>query len=748
MSEIATPQSDSSITQERLSPIEFLMSIPLGLLIILFLGGELSFWEWQRDILPLSRSVSISLLAAFTLLLFIFKPPSSRRLALVFGVTLMLLFFSGWLTKPYSLLQGPMIRGEIILFSLFMFSLWKHRVATLWIALPLSFLTLTFWFFESADGRLLFSDDNPTFLYRLMLLKENFPMIPFYNPLWNAGIDARDFFATGALNIFFLMSPLIYLIDILTSYNSIIALLLFFILPLLTFFSCRLLSLPALTGLLAATLAATSSLMWYRWALQFGTLGFITSTTLLPLVFALGIRFLSDTPVTRRTACLTVIVVTLSLLWTPAGIACLPLIGISALCIKKLLRQRSFLPTTLLLIAINLPWISLFWAVSNVGSFLDEDSSRKGYAQVYSEQDTGKARTGTPESSASTFKHKKEKVSSSKALKNLREVANSAQPLILIFTIPGIFLMSGMARIVSGLTLLWLIVLGSIGPMIKPQLELDRMLVIGVFLASTPAAHALNMLYRFKRRSAIGSLAFGFILAGVFSVGSIIKNRTLVPVTFKSQEVDKIVHVVGEYSGEARVLFSGFMLHDFSGGHLAPLPLLSETPIVASSPVHNLWQYKQVFPKEFLTRGDDGIKEYLDLMNISLIFAHEKMWKKYFRSRPQLYTPLRRIGKFGVFTRNDFSSSYFLEGSGRIHSQTSSAVTLSLNSSDAVVKFNYLPFMTASSCEVAPVQVSDTITFTQLSKCPVNEIITLQSVSPFERWKQAYLRPHGGKKEW
>lgn len=743
-------QSPLKLFWEGQSPIDVLLSGSLGLLLLLFLGGDLSFWEWRIQLLAVPRTSGLIGLGLLSLLLVTAVRPSRRRLELTFGGILVLLFFSGWLTKPYSLLQGPSIRGEILLFTLLMFSLWKHRSILLWLSLPFTVVALTLWFLDSAHGRLLFSDDNPTFLYRLLLLKENFPHIPFYNPLWNGGIDARDFFATGALNVFLLFSPLIYLLELTSSYNALIILLLFFVLPGATFSSCRILRLPSLTGCIAAILATSSSLLWYRWALQFGTLGFITSTALLPLVLALGVRFLSDTPVQKRTAFFTIAVVTLTLLWTPAGIACFPLIATSLFCMRRLLRQRTFIPTVLILIAVNLPWISLFWAVSNVGSFLDSSHTRKGYAELYTGEDSGTkseklARPTVQTKVAPVFKHKKRDVSTSEVLKNLREIANSAQPLIWIFAIPGILLMSGFGRIVSGLTLSWLILLGSVGPMVKPQLELDRMLVIGVFLACTPAAYALTSLYRSEKRSLIGSLAFGFLIAGIFSVGAVMKNRTLVPVAYQSPQVDEIVSLVKGHAGEGRVLFSGFMLHDFSGGHVAPLPLLSGIPIVASSPVHNLWRYQQVFPEEFLEREEAGIEEYLDLMNVTVIFAHERSWKKFFRSRPHLYTPIKKIEKFQSFQRRAFSPSYFLTGTGSIHSQSSSEVVFSLQSPNATLKFNYLPFMRVDTCDVTPVRVSESITFTQLSGCAVGQPLTLHSVTPLERWQQAYLsRTVGG----
>jgi len=65
-------------------------------------------------------------------------------------------------------------------------------------------------FISYADGRLLFSDDHPSFLYRLQLLMDEFPSIPFYNTEWNAGYSAREFFPSGVLNVFFLSAPILY----------------------------------------------------------------------------------------------------------------------------------------------------------------------------------------------------------------------------------------------------------------------------------------------------------------------------------------------------------------------------------------------------------------------------------------------------------------------------------------------------------------------------------------------------------
>ena len=75
-------------------------------------------------------------------------------------------------------------------------------------------------FLKFAGGRLLFCDDHPSFLYRLQLLREHFPNIPLYDANWNAGHNAREFFATGVLNVFLLCAPFIYTFFDISGYHG------------------------------------------------------------------------------------------------------------------------------------------------------------------------------------------------------------------------------------------------------------------------------------------------------------------------------------------------------------------------------------------------------------------------------------------------------------------------------------------------------------------------------------------------
>lgn len=717
----------------------------IGLLLLLLLGGELSFWNFTNALQLASRSTIILLLLFTSGVTLFFTRPTSKELPELLAATLLLLFFSGWLTRPFGLLQGPSIRGEILLFALLATLTWKWQRWLLPTALLICHGLLFLWFFQSADGRMLFSDDNPTFFYRLLLLKEHFPNIPFYNPLWNGGIDARDFFATGVLNTFLLFSPLIYTFEVHSIYNLLVALLLFGVVPLSTFAASRIFGLSSRGGLLASILATSSSLLWYRWALQFGTMGFVTSTALLPLTLALGYRYFEHERISALQALATITVVSLYLLWSPAGIACIPLIFLGVIFIRKLLRQRWWIPSVLLLICIHLPWISLFWSVSTVGNFLVSEEERSSYVAAYSEETRPEVEEKEVElQKPKAYKHKKEAISLKNALKHLQEALHSAQPLVWVFAISGILLLSGMARLILASTLIWLLAVGSFGPMIKPQLEFDRFLVMALLVGSIPAGKALSLLFNTEHPRLLASLAIGFLFAGVWSVGGLLKNRSVVPIHYQPEEVQEVVQLTKEHAKGGRVLFSGFVLHDFGGGHIAPLPVLSQQPIIASNPVHKLWKYQQVFPKEFMQKGDSGIDEYLDLMNVSLVFAHERKWREYFRKREDLFTEIGRAGKFVAFERKYFPRSYFFKGSGEIINQSTNEVKFQLSSPSAVLRFQYFPFLEVDGCEtIRPVPISASITFTAVSSCKADEPLSLHSVSPYKRWKLAYISKGG-----
>jgi hypothetical protein len=202
----------------------------------------------------------------------------------------------------------------------------------------------------------------------------------------------------------------------------------------------------------------------------------------------------------------------------------------------------------------------------------------------------------------------------------------------------------------------------------------------------------------------------------------------------RSSNFDILAQVLSENTGNGRALFSGFILHEFDGSHIAPLPRLSKVPIMASSPVHNLWWYTDVIPEVYRKQGPAGIEEYLDLYNVTLTVAREQVWKDYFRQSSFRYDEIAIVGKFVVFKRNNAPESYFYKGSGKIITQNAEGFILRTNTDHAVLRFNYYPFLSVDNCSsIKPYRISDSVTFIELSSCSTERPVEVKSVSGLKR---------------
>lgn len=714
----------------------YLLSLGVALSLYGLLAKSVSFWSSDYLISKNGTALGFWTGVVLSLIAIIFVKGNFKHIELKvsgFASTLLIVFFSDWLLRGYNLLQGPLIRGEIILFFivslLLLVRFYKASLTVIAIAAP---LLLTFWFFQTSRGELLFTDDHATFLYRLYLLKENFPFIPFFNPQWNGGIDARDFFATGTLNIFSIFAPLIYTFNLEKAYNVIIAILLFGLLPLSSFFAAKYENLPKPAPAIAAVLALSSSLLWYRWTLRYGTLGFATTAVLMPFNLALISKILDPGRELKvKDVILAFFSISLMLMWTPSGLALSPTILIGAFAIRRLLKKPYILKLVLALIIFNLPWVMLFWSASNVSTFLQHEKPLEMITQDRTTDDYKRTKEDKIETHKISKKLEQAGLNLPVSVKILREWAVSTNPLLLFLVLPGILLLRPYSRFVYGAVLGWLIVLGSILVPLKPQLELDRMLVLFAICAVAPVSMAIYKLLTQAKNSwachALAAVTLSFLLSGFVSTGAIVKNRSIVPYFFMQARPKAAIAAIKDNVKEGRLLFSGFMLHHLGSAHLAPLPYFTGVPMIASSHVHNLWEYKQVFPHSFISREPEGIFEYLDLYNVSTVIAHEKRWRKFFSKYPDRFELKWQDGPFRLYKVKNFTDNYFIEGRGKLIDQSTNSITLKLATTDAVLKFNYFPFLKSSACNIKPKTVAEELVFIKLSDCPKDTVIEIKS---------------------
>lgn len=755
-----------------------LLCTGVALVVIGLLGGQLHWWSDSGLILvPSGRYLVLPGILAITLAIIRRQPPSHssvssrreemRESALLTGqVGLLVALFTDWLYNPYSYFQSPSIRGEVFLLGLIALFLAKRFQERVLVALlPIALILLHVTFHDAANGEVLFSDDHATFQYRMMLLKDMFPNMPFYYPLWDGGMDARFFFATGALNIFLLFSPLWYLFPVTEVYNIAISSLAFLITPLSVLLAARLLKFSWPSASVAALISLSPTLAWYRWVFKYGTLGFATSLALMPLNFALIVRLLDRGHSIRYWEAIgTIVSITLMLFWSPSGLAFLPLGVIGLLRIRTLLKKR-YIPIILVaLIGLNLPWVLVFWKVSQVSSFLTQENAPDRTAKPVLKQNRlrSKIAPGSEEATFSEektshvtpfsslepeeirsnvrrrFRHRDGDINLRESLRLLRETFLNANPLLLFLGLPGLLFLPRSVGLLMGTMLLWTVSFGTILVPVKPQLELDRFTLMTLSLLSLPTGLALTQIW--KQISVICTagkhLLFlpvaGFVLSGPLIAAGILQNRTLEQFSFTDDAVSDITRLIRELPGRGRILFSGCVTHELNG-HLAPLAPWTDKPLIASSPLHNLWWYQESIPAEFLARGDEGIDEYLNTFDVHAVFAHHPKWRRYFESRPADFQRVGDAGQFRMYERLNYQPNRFLSGSGKLIEERTDRVLFQLDSGDAVLKYRYFPFLQVPGCNLFPYKVSPTVRLVGIQGCLTGVPLTLQSVNPLTR---------------
>jgi hypothetical protein len=723
-------------------------------------------------VLPAGSYVCIlaALLAATGFLLSRFFGSPLRLHLPAWSCGLFFVFLSDWLCRNYSYFQAPSVRGEIFLLSLLGLFLLRRNTLSFFCWWLVAAAVVLFWsLLVESGGAVIFSDDHASVFYRLFLLQKHFPAIPMYNPMWNAGYDARDFFSTGILNLYFLSWPLLKFFALEQVYNIIIGGVLFVLLPLSLWFASRLLGADRLAAALSAILSLTTSLVWYRWSLKYGSMGFVTSTALLPLVVASGLRVLDERHNLRGIEAVGfVLIFTLMLFWSLTAVAVLPMFVPALLHLKPLLRGRFRKGIVLALLLINLPWIVVWLKVANVFHFVMHPAA--GAPSIAAESDAGSVRedSGTETVVSPAKEHRKHDrrrgargthtIQRDKILDLLRNFTVNANVVLLFFGIPGILLLDRFrSRTVWCLLAGWLLLLSTIISQLKPQLELERMLVVLSVLLCVPAGRALRKFFvdvagdggvgrlpffsgrnleQGTRRIVVNGLAAltsGFVLAGPLCAVGIVRNRSLEVYSFADATVSDMSDAIRRFGGSGRTVYSGFVLHELDHGHLAPLAYYTGRPLVASSPVHNTWWYTDVIPDYYRDAGAEGVERFLDLMNATSVMAHEPFWREYFASRPAKYRLVWEGGRFKMFVRTAYNDGYFLQGSGEIVEQKTDGVRLRVDSGSAVIKFNYLPFLRASACTLSPASQPGGIEFIRLSDCPVGQIVDISAQSGFSR---------------
>lgn len=682
-----------------MQPGSFLISLCIGLLSAAILFGALAIGSIV--LLPVFAAYAIS-----AIVLIYFK----RRLSLetLLDARGWIVIFSAYLVSDFSLRQYSFWQGSFrlieicgaLLLTLILFKYLRSSFSFCVVALATLGAALSF--ITYCGSNLIFSDDHATFYYRLWLLKNNGFSLPFFFPMWNGGIDARDFFPTGAHGVFILFAPLIYLARLDWAYNIIVATLVF-VLPgcctgLAAWFNCR----SFKSSCLAVTLGCASSLFWYRWGLSYGTLGFLCSISFIPLALSLASNLINQIVVGKAQADFRSITLfcscfSFAIIWPLATITFIPAIVFATLNFGKLVQQRLIRFGFAALVVIHLPWMIVFARSSHVASYISAPVNPSPTAPIDPRLKSVADNKFAPISA-------------------MRVAFAPLNPLIGFFMIPALITAWCRRRRLEVISFAWLITLGAGVAHWYPQLELDRMFLVAT-LVVTPliAAWLVDVIERMDRVFALFPLA-ACLLVPITSYRAA-NNHTPERFFIRAQYVEQIAEFVRKNANNGRALMTGFSLHELSYGHLAPLALMSGVPFIANSYVHDQWQRADVIPRKLKNSGIQGVEKYLELYNVSLLLAHDHAWQKWLNQYPEQFRLLETIGPFEIFSYKKFSNNYFEQGSGTIIEQGQNGVKLTLSTPSAVIKFKYNQFLISNQCQLEPIEVISGDNFIQLRNC-------------------------------
>jgi len=331
-------------------------------------------------------------------------------------------------------------------------------------------------------------------------------------------------------------------------------------------------------------------------------------------------------------------------------------------------------------------------------------------------------------------KMEKEKVSVTliKAEKKFSELITKFNPLLLFLGIAGLFVMKDrrLAKLFFT-TLVWLFILSAFGDSFKPQLELRRMGLIAAVLLIIPASFCVQHFFEVlgKKdlnplfRKVFTSLLIASLVIVPVNAGAIYSNQSDIKFQYASSEVFELTDALKNNNSGGRVLFLGFILHELGesgvehqdGGHIAPLVTWTNRELYSSHFFHARWMSIDPIPPSFLKKGDAGIEEFLDLMNVTEVVAFRKEWLTYCRRQPS-YQKRADAGRFHLFTRTGYQPTPIIEGKADIVSASPGELTVKPYTQRVILKYRYFPFLRASSSDtgISDARVSGKFLFDEL----------------------------------
>ena len=536
----------------------------------------------------------------------------------------------------------------------------------------------------------IYSDDHPSFMFRIWIFAQTFPQQWNYNPLWNAGVVDFVGVSSGANGVALLSMPLLHGDNIASVYTLIIGLLFIVLMPLLSvwaLFMCGLRrSIPWVGGLFALGV----SKHFFLWLLHFGTVGASLSVAfLLPTLCALfRIMWLGRTGYRDVLG----LVVSLAFLcaWPPGALMAAPFLISLCLCRRWTLHKFKTLAVAGLVVGllyIRTLWLLLF-ADTELMSFVTHSD--------HAEHGPGAD------------------LSMTKGFELLGAHLVEAHPLLIFAGVGGVlFLRQKALRRWWIPGVVGLLFLAGWGEQLLPRLQLSRMAIPLLFIVVAPAAVLTGRILDRGRSALLKGALVALLVMGGWNVGRIYANGGSVPYKTWPPQVDQVIESINEHCPEnTRVLFAGKTVHTYGRGHVALLPVLTGKEMIACDYYHfPPEQVEYEMPPAAWKTNPQKTREFIDHWNAGLILTRHDDWKAFFDSRENDFELVQQFSDKAVY-RVKNPAGPFEVGSGEIDAELNRiSVKMDDGVSEAVIRYQWHPRLSVSSgATIYPVEKGPGVT--------------------------------------